>query len=174
MNEKDAKIRGAAREDLPAIVEIYNSTILGGMVTADTQPVTVESRENWFQEHSAAFRPLWVMEYEDKIVGWLSFQSFYGRPAYHSTAEISIYIDQSYRREGLGSHFLKRAMEECPKLEIRTLLGFVFGHNEPSLRLFRSHGFKRWGYLPRVAVIGGVERDLIILGKRVCGEPLGT
>jgi L-amino acid N-acyltransferase YncA len=168
INKKDVNIRDAAREDLPVIVEIYNSTIPGGMVTADTEPVTVESRENWFQEHTPAFRPLWIMEYENKIVGWLSFQSFYGRPAYNRTAEISIYIDQNFRREGLGTFFLEKAMDQCQKLEIKTLLGFIFRQNEPSLQLFRSHGFKRWGYLPRVAITGGVERDLIVLGKRIC------
>ena len=108
------------------------------------------------------------MEYEGKIVGWLSFQSFYGRPAYNSTAEVSIYIDQEQRREGLGTSFLEKAIDHCPKLKIKTLLGFIFGHNDPSLKLFKKHGFKRWGFLPKVAVIRGIERDLLILGKRVC------
>jgi L-amino acid N-acyltransferase YncA len=168
MNKRDVNIRDAAREDLPVIVEIYNSTIPGGMVTADTEPVTVENRGKWFQEHIPALRPLWVMDYKNKIIGWLSFQSFYGRPAYNRTAEVSIYIDQDYRREGLGTLFLEKAMDHCPKLEIKILLGFIFRQNEPSLKLFRSNGFKRWGYLPGVAIIGGAERDLIILGKRIC------
>lgn len=37
-------IRSAITEDLPRIVEIYNSTVDSRMVTADTSPVTVESR----------------------------------------------------------------------------------------------------------------------------------
>jgi L-amino acid N-acyltransferase YncA len=46
-------------------------------------------------------------------------------------------------------------------------LGFVFGHNEPSMRLFGGFGFTAWGTLPRVAVLDGVERDLVILGRRL-------
>ncbi len=167
LKKKPVAIRDAIREDLPAIVEIYNSTIPGGIVTADTEPVTVENRMNWFEAHSPTFRPLWVIEYRQKIVGWLSFQSFYGRPAYNSTTEISVYVDQRHRKAGLGSLLLKKAIEECPKLEIKTLLGFIFKQNEPSLKLFRSFCFKRWGYLPKVAVIGGADRDLVILGKKV-------
>ena len=167
MINKNIKIRDATFKDLPAMVRIYNSTIPGGMVTADTEPVTIKSKEKWFREHSPNFRPLWIMEYEKEIVGWLSFQSFYGRPAYDQTAEISIYIDQGYRRGGLGRSFLEKAIDQCQKLKIKTLLGFIFGHNEPSLKLFQSHGFKRWGYLPKVAEIGGAERDLIILGKKI-------
>ncbi|WP_339382997.1 GNAT family N-acetyltransferase, partial [Klebsiella aerogenes] len=62
------------------------------MVTADTMPVTVESREEWFNEHNPGKRPLWVIENPSgEIIGWVSFQSFYGRPAYDATVEISIY-----------------------------------------------------------------------------------
>jgi len=37
--------RTAIRSDLPQIVEIYNSTIPSRIVTADTEPVSVESRD---------------------------------------------------------------------------------------------------------------------------------
>lgn len=50
---------------------------------------------------------------------------------------------------------------------INTLLGFVFGHNEPSLALLRKFGFEVWGHLPKVAVLDGVERDLVISGRRI-------
>ena len=167
IDRENIKIRDARMEDLSAIVEIYNATIPGRMVTADTKPVSVQSREKWFEEHSPGFRPLWAMEYEHEICGWLSFQSFYGRPAYNSTVEISIYIAERFRRQGLSHLFLQKAIEACPQLGIKTLLGFIFGHNEPSLRLFRKSGFRRWGRLPQVAELDGIERDLIIVGKRV-------
>lgn len=167
IGRENVKIRDARIEDLPAIVEIYNATIPGRMVTADTEPVSVQSREKWFEEHSPDFRPLWVMEYEDEICGWLSFQSFYGRPAYNSTVEISVYIAERFRRQGLGHLFLQKAIEACPQWRVKTLLGFIFGHNEPSLKLFHHFSFNHWGQLPRVAELDGIERDLIVVGKRV-------
>ncbi|NOV03378.1 GNAT family N-acetyltransferase [Paenibacillus sp. LMG 31457] len=160
-------LRDANLEDLAEIVRIYNSTIAGRMVTADTEPVTPTSREGWFHEHSADFRPLWVLENGSGICGWLSFQSFYGRPAYNATAEISIYIDESCRGQGIGRHLMEQALAACPKLGLKTLLGFIFGHNEPSLQLFRKFGFENWANLPGIAELDGIERDLIILGKRV-------
>ena len=164
---EDFIIRDAERSDLPAIVEIYNSTIPSRMVTADTEPVSVESREKWFEEHSPSSRPLWVVESQGEICGWLSFQSFYGRPAYQATTEVSIYIHQDLRGRKLGKYFMQTAIDACPKLQIKTLLGFIFGHNEPSLKLFSHFGFEKWAHLPNVAELDGVERDLIILGKRV-------
>jgi len=68
--------RIARREDLPQIVDIYNSTIPSRLVTADTEPVSVESRVRWFDEHSADFRPLWVTEVHGHVAAWLSFSSF--------------------------------------------------------------------------------------------------
>jgi phosphinothricin acetyltransferase len=43
----------------------------------------------------------------------------------------------------------------------------VFAHNAPSIALFERHGFVRWGLLPGVAELDGVERDLAILGLRL-------
>jgi len=164
------KYRNAIQSDLPIIVEIYNSTIASGMVTADTEPVTVESRIQWFDEHNPEKRPLWVIENADSnIIGWISFQSFYGRPAYDATVEISIYLDQAQRGKGLGKEVLQYCIEQAPQLGIKTLLGFIFAHNEPSLRLFRAVGFDDWAMLPDIAVLDGQERSLKILGKRVAG-----
>jgi len=160
-------IEDAVIEDLDRIVEIYNETIAGRMVTADLEPINVESRLPWFEEHSPDFRPLWVLKEEGRIVAWLSFQSFYGRPAYLATAEISIYISAESRGKGLGSLLLKRAIDYCPQISVATLLGFVFAHNQPSLSLLGKFGFEQWAYLPRVANLDGVERDLVILGRRI-------
>jgi L-amino acid N-acyltransferase YncA len=159
--------RDATLDDLPGIVAIYNSTVPSRLVTADLEPVTLESRRAWFDAHGPKARPLWVVEENGAVVAWLSFSDFYGRPAYLRTAEVSIYLDESVRGKGLGKQLLEAALARAPALGINTLLGFVFGHNEPSLRLFHSFEFEDWGTLPRVAVLDGVERDLVILGRRL-------
>jgi L-amino acid N-acyltransferase YncA len=159
-------ITDAALEDLADIVNIYNATIPSRRVTADLEPVSVESRRKWFEEHSPELRPIWVMKEDGHIIAWLSFQSFYGRPAYLATAEVSIYVAEAFHGRGIGSMLLEKAIQECPRLHILTLLGFVFAHNEPSVKLLKKFGFSEWGYLPQVANLDGIERDLVILGKR--------
>jgi L-amino acid N-acyltransferase YncA len=159
--------RHATSDDLPAIVAIYNSTIPSRQVTADTEPVSVESRRAWFSEHTPDKRPLWVAEQGGQVIGWLSYSNFYGRPAYSGTAELSIYIHEDARGKGLGRYFLQQAIDFAPRIGVHTLLGFIFGHNLPSLKLFEAYGFERWADMPRVATLDGIERDLVILGKRV-------
>ncbi|MGB3532378.1 MAG: N-acetyltransferase family protein [Microcoleaceae cyanobacterium] len=165
------KIRDAQQTDLSSIVEIYNASVHGRMATADLEPVSVESRRQWYEEHPPESRPIWVMETEDKIIGWLSFQSFYGRPAYQKTAEISIYIHPAYHGQGIGKKLLNEAIQRSPQLGLKTLMAFIFAHNIPSIKLFEKLGFQQWGYLPRVAQLDEREQDLTIFGLHLdCSE----
>ena len=164
----DFSLRDANEADLPAIVEIYNATIPSRMVTADLEPVTVESRRPWLAVHQESSRPIWVLcNKTETVAAWLSFDQFYSRPAYDGTAMIALYVSPSHRRLGLGRHLLQTAIQRAPAMRLHTLLGYIFGHNAPSLRLFEAQGFKPWGHLPRVAVLDAIERDLIIVGLRV-------
>ena len=159
-------IRNAELKDLNSIVEIYNSTIDSGIVTADTEYVTVESKMEWFYSHQGN-RPLWVAEAGDTVAGWLSFHSFYGRPAYDISAEIGIYINEKYRGKQLGKTLLKKAIEQSPSLGIENLIGFIFADNAISLHLFYQEGFTKWGYLPAVAKFEKRYQDLVITGRKI-------
>ena len=139
------------------------------MATADTEPVTVAAREPWFQEFNAHERPLWVLAPapEAPIAGWLGLRSFYGRPAYRATVEVAVYVDPAMQRRGVAKALLMHALAAAPALGVRTLLGFIFSHNAPSMALFEQAGFAVWGRLPRVAELDGVRRDLSLLGREV-------
>lgn len=157
----------AQPSDLAQIVSTYNSTIPSKLVTADLEPVTIESKQTWFDAHNAIQRPLWIVLLDGEYAGWMSFNSFYGRPAYNGTVEVSIYLEESARGKGLGKACLIKAFEACEDLQITTLLGFIFDHNEPSLQLFYKMGFEKWAHLPKIANMIEAERGLIIVGKRV-------
>ncbi len=160
--------RNAQQTDLAAIVAIYNTTIASRLVTADTEEVSIASKIDWFEEHSAERRPLWMVENQaGETVGWVSFQSFYGRPAYNGTVEISIYLAMDKRGSGYGKQILRHAIDVAPQFQIKTLLAFIFSHNIPSLNLFYRFGFTDWGDFPRIAEMDGNEYGLKILGKRL-------
>lgn len=160
-------LRHAEEHDLPRIVEIYNSSIASRRSTADTEVVTVESRRQWFHKHHPECRPLLVYEGEEEIVGWVSFEDFYGRPAYRHTAELSIYIAPENQGKQLGRRLLRAAEEMAPELGLHALVGYVFAHNTPSMRLLQAHGFQEWGRLPDVAKMDGSNYSLCIMGKRL-------
>jgi L-amino acid N-acyltransferase YncA len=158
-------IRDAVEADLPAIVEIYNATVPTRMVTAELAPTTVAARLPWFREHSPEQYPFWVAELEGRVIAWLDFRKFLPRCAYRGTAEISLYVDEEFRRRGVGQRLLEHAVARAPSLGITALVGLIFGHNEPSLKLFQRLSFERWAFLPRIAQLDGVERDLVVMGR---------
>jgi len=160
-------IREATIADLPRIVEIYNAAIPGRQATADTGPVSVDARRAWFDAHAANRLPILVHEHGGQVEAWISFEPFYGRPAYRHTVELSIYIAPEHTGRGLGKALMRDALERAAALPVKTLLGFVFAHNEPSLRLLRAFGFAEWGRLPDVAEMDGRAYSLCILGKRL-------
>ena len=164
-------IRLATEADLPAIVEIYNEAIPGRTATADTTPVTVKERLEWFRKHDPSAHPIFVYEDSGQIIGWTSLSAFYGRPAYQKTVEVSTYVTTKRQRGGIGTALREHVLSVCPRYGIKTILSFVFGHNLASIRLNEKFGFSKWGHLPRVAELDGVERDLVIIGKRLEEQP---
>jgi phosphinothricin acetyltransferase len=160
--------RLAQLSDLPRIVEIYNASIPSRIVTADLEPVSIESRIPWFEAHSAERRPLWVFENtEGKIYAWASFQAFYTRKAYDSCVEVSIYLAPEAQGKGLGTEILAFCIDQAKARALRTLLGFIFKSNTASQRLFEKFGFTTWGTFPEIAEMEDRLEDLIILGKRI-------
>jgi L-amino acid N-acyltransferase YncA len=160
-------LRDATEADLPAIVEIHNAAIASRISTAKLDPVKVEERHDWFRAHSPHQYPLWVAQIDNAIAGWLSFREFLPRQAYRGTAELSVYVRESFRRRGIGRRLLQAAIARAPQLNLHTLVGLIFAQNQPSIELFRTVGFERWGLLPGVARIDYQARDLAIFGRPV-------
>ncbi len=161
-------IRDARVADLPAIVAIYNAAIPGRSATADTEPITVDSRKEWFAKHEPHRRPLWVAESDGEVVAWIGLSSFYGgRPAYDATAEVSIYIAPAHQNRKLGRELMQRLIRACPRLGVTTLLAMYFDHNRASRRLCEALGFEQCGHLVRIANLDGIERGLVIAALRI-------
>lgn len=162
-------IRLAQNEDLAQIVAIYNSTIASRQVTADLEPISVASRQTWFQAHQRPHRPIYIVEnqLDHRIVAWGSFSDYYARPAYDGTVEISIYVHSEMRQMGIGRFLLDYMLQQAPKLMIHNVIAIIFAHNHASLRLFEQFGFALWGRLPEVCDMQEMLADVVILGKKI-------
>jgi phosphinothricin acetyltransferase len=164
----DVRIREATEADLPAIVDIYNQSIPAGWSTADTRPIAVADRVEWFRKFDPARRPIWVAEADGRVVATVYLSSFYGgRAAYDATAEVSVYIATAHQRRGLGRRLKQWVIEQCPRLGVTTLLSMHFDHNEATRRINESLGFVQMGHLTEIAVVQGHRRGLVIWALRI-------
>ncbi|QUH02126.1 N-acetyltransferase family protein [Saccharopolyspora erythraea] len=164
--------RLATRKDLAAIVDIYNHAILEKASTCDVEPVSVASRQAWFDASHPDRHPIWVgydSHAPQTVTGYLTFDPFLnGRPGYDVTSDIAVYLHPEHRGRGQGTYLLDEAVAHAPKLGARTLAASIFASNTASLRLFQSHGFREWGRLPGVADLGGgVIHDVVFVGRPV-------
>ena len=170
--------RDAREADLPRIVEIYNFAVATRKCSCDLDPTSVKARRPSFLKHTPDRRPFWVAEDTAKpgrgAIGYLGFFHFMNeRPGYFITADIAVYLHPRYQSKGLGTFLLERAIEYSPSLGIETLTATIFASNDASIALFRKMGFEQWGFMPRVARLEGVEKDLVLVGRRL-HEPQGA
>jgi L-amino acid N-acyltransferase YncA len=171
----DIGIREATEADLPAIVDIYNQSIPAGWSTADTAPIAVADRVEWFRKFTPDKRPIWVAELDGEVIATAYLSSFYaGRPAYDATAEVSIYVATAHHRRGLGRRLKQWVIDQCPRLGVTTLLSMYFDHNEATRRINDSFGFVPMGHLTEIAVVQGQKRGLVIAGLRIPPETPNT
>lgn len=164
--------RDANEGDLPRIVEIYNHAVATRSCSCDLEPTTVEARRPAFLAHTPDHRPFWVAEDAARpdfgVAGYLGFFHFMNeRPGYFITADLAIYLHPAYQGKGLGTYLLSQAIAQAPSLGIETLTATIFASNAASIALFQKMGFARWGFMPRVARLEGVEKDLVLVGRRL-------
>lgn len=164
------EIRLANKEDLPFLLEIYNQSILSRRSTADLSPVRLEEKITWFEQHNSEKYPIFLAEVNGRVVGWCSLSAYRpGRMALRYTAEISYFIDQDFQRQGLATALIEYALADCPRLAIKNVFAIVLEVNQGSIRLLERLGFRKWGFLPRVADFDGKECGHLYYGLRVWG-----
>lgn len=164
------QIRIARREDLARIVAIYNQAIAQGNCTADTEPLTVAQRRDWFDGHSPKRYPIYVMDERDtgELSGWCSLSAHRrGRKALQHVAEISYYVDNSCQGRGIGSGLIEHALLQAPLLGLHNLFAILLDCNRISVALLEKNGFSRWGHLPDIAEFSDTICGQFIYGRKV-------
>jgi len=161
-------IRTATETDVPAITEIYNQAIALGNATAHMSPVSVTNRLAWLNEHQPDKNPVYVAATDDQAAGYCSISAYRpDRMALRHTKEISYYVHEDYRGQGVGTALLEHAISMCPSLQIKTLFAILLDNNPASIALLEKFGFAQWGHMPGVADFNGNEVGHFYYGLRL-------
>ena len=161
-------IRIATEKDWPDIVRIYNQAIDDRYCTADTEHISVDSRQEWFRQHDGSHYPIFMAEKGDAIIGWCSLSPYRpGRKALRTAAEISYYIEREYRKQGVGSSLMAHAIDEAGNFGFKNLFAILLDVNPISIKMLEQFGFVKWGHLPEIAEIEGAICGQFIYGRKV-------
>jgi len=155
-------LRPATIHDVPGIAVIYNQAILTTIATFDIEPKTIQDRQRWFTAHDAR-HPVIVAECGDTISGWAALTPYSDRHAYDETAEIAVYVEESFRGKGSGRELAVEIMRLGGEAGLHALISRIAGGNESSLRLTESLGFFHVGTMKEVGRKFGLLLDVHIL-----------
>ena len=155
------EVRDLRPGDWPEVARIYREGIETGNATFETE---VPSWEEWDARHLAQHR--FVAERDARVVGWIALLPVSSRECYSGVAEVSTYVSEDARSQGVGRELLAAAIESAERSGIWTLQTSVFPENEPSLRLLRRFGFREVGVRERIGRLHGIWRDTVLVERR--------
>jgi phosphinothricin acetyltransferase len=147
--------------DWESVRAVYEEGIASGNATfAQSAP----SWEQWNQSHLSAGRL--VARDLNSVVGWAALSGVSSRCVYAGVAEVSVYVGQNARGQGVGLSLLNALVKESEEHGIWTLQAGVFPENVASLKLHTCCGFRKVGCRERLGEMNGVWRDVVLLERR--------
>lgn len=105
-----AVIRNAALEDAPRLLEIYGYYVQNTAITFEYTVPSLEEFQGRMKNNTKRY-PYLVVERDGVILGYSYATAFVGRAAYDWACELTVYVDKSAHKTGLG-RMLYEAMEE--------------------------------------------------------------
>jgi L-amino acid N-acyltransferase len=144
------KYRLATRDDAEAIRTIYNREVLGSTVTFDLVPRTAEDQLAWMDEHSGAHPAVVALDDLDRVRGFGSLSPYRSRPAYRTTVEDSVYVDDRVRGQGVGHGLLTELIALAGAHGFHAVMARIVRGSEASIQLHEACGF----------ALVGVEREI--------------
>jgi L-amino acid N-acyltransferase YncA len=156
------KIDKMLQSDWDQVVEIYLAGIRTGRATFQTEAPSFEA---WDKGHIKDCRL--VARLEDTILGWVALSPTSSRCVYAGVAEVSIYINESYRGQGIGKALLTEVIKLSEEIGIWTLQSGIIRENVASLSLHNKCGFREIGIREKVAKMSnGVWHDVVLVERR--------
>lgn len=188
------RVRAATPADAAAICRIYNQGIEDRVATLETELRTPEERRQWLTARGPR-HPVLVAELAEPAptivttppqpgtssnrpptdlaehapsattVGWASLNQFNPRECYRYVADISVYVERSFRGKGVGRVLLERLVALARELGYHKLVLSAFPTNTSGMALYERMGFRTVGIYKEQGLLDGRWVDTIIMEK---------
>jgi phosphinothricin acetyltransferase len=139
---KSFAIRPATRDDLKAIVGLYNWAVNQTFATIDSEPLDTEEAAAWWEAHGK--RSYLLVAVEDQgVIGWARLLPWKQRG--FDVVESLVYVDPVHHSRGIGSGLLKDLIKHARGLGYRTIVASIAKDNRAGLALYSKLGFDHVG-----------------------------
>lgn len=140
---------------------IFNDAILHSTALYDYQPRTPDMMASWFEVKAKGNFPVIGIENDSgELMGFGSYGTFRGWPAYKYSVEHSVYVDGRFRGQGIGKRLLQEIIADAREQGYHILVGGIDAENAVSIRLHESLGFVHCGTIRQAGFKFGRWLDL--------------
>lgn len=160
------RIRPAREEDARAILAIYEPYVRETAVTFEEEAPTQEEFRGRIRAVSADY-PYLVCEADGLVVGYAYAHRQMERASYRWNAELSVYLEPSARRRGLGKTLYGALLELLRLQRVQNVYGGVTVPNPGSEKLHESMGFRQMGVYRRTGYKCGKWHDVAWYEKAI-------
>ncbi|WP_235297384.1 GNAT family N-acetyltransferase [Portibacter marinus] len=148
-------------QNFPEVQRIYEEGLATGVATFETH---IPEWDKWDSDHLAYGR---ILATDGKsYLGWASLAPVSGRCVYGGVAEVSVYVSEKARGQGVGYYLLGELIRISEENGIWTLQSGIMPGNIASINLHKKCGFRTIGYREKVAQLNGVWMDNILMERR--------
>ena len=155
-------VRFASLDEAPAICAIYNQGIGDRLATLETELRDPDERRRWLGSRGPR-HPVVVAASGTQIVGWASLNPFNPRQCYDHVADVSVYVERSWRGKGVGRMLLARLLELGRSVGFHKLVLACFPSNKPGVALYERMGFVPVGVYREQGLLDGQWVDVLIM-----------
>ena len=155
------EIRGLVAGDWESVRSIYLAGIATGQATFETNAPTWQQ---WDDTHLPA--PRLVAITNEVILGWAALSPVSRRLVYAGVAEVSVYVDEQARGQGVGALLLQSLIKESEASGIWSLQAGIFPENLASISLHQACGFREVGRRERIGKMKETWRDTVLYERR--------
>lgn len=152
-------LREGKEEDVPAILKIYNYSIVHSNATFDLDPKSLKERKEWFSHYGGKY-PLIVAENNGEVIGYCCLSPFRSKPAYTNSVEVSIYIANNQQGKGVGKLLLSDIIKRAREIGHHTIIAGISDDTGRSASLHQRMGFEFVGRFKEVGYKFGQWQDV--------------
>ncbi len=165
--KREVTIREVAYSDLEQINKILNDVIKNHTYNVSHYPKSLSYTQKWFEEHSHSDRyKIFVAECGGAFAGWSSLSPFRSSEGYDTTAELSVYINPGYYRQGIATLLMKHIEEYAKNAKLlHCIISVITADNTTSIDLHQKLGYNVIGTFKELAKKNGTYIDIVMMTK---------
>ena len=156
-------IRPATFNDVTAILDIVNYSILHTTANYNYDIQTIEVQNKWFEDKQLHHFPVIVAESNGQVIGYGTYGTFREKIGYQYTVEHSVYVAEKYTGKGIGKLLLQELIQLAKTQGYHTMIGAIDADNLDSIAFHKKFGFVECGIIKEAAFKFNKWLDLLVM-----------